>query len=254
MSRRYGSGGATLRNYRSIAYPKARARGQSLRLYRQRGAYRQRWGDVIPRPRFRRGYDRTGGYYRGAHSHKRPELKFHDDAINILPIPNTGHIFSTTVAIPQGTGESERIGRKCVVKSWSMRYALTLQEQTLPANTHDEVKIFIMQDRQTNGTVALILDVLEQDNIHSYRNLANTGRFKVLATRSHCMSNPAGGNSNFGTNIQKGQFHIKMFMPLEYSSTTGSLTELKSNNIFMLLISLDSRTHIQGRIRVRFEG
>lgn len=230
--------------------------------YARKAAYGQRWGNVIPRTRrFRRGFNRTGGYYGryNGHTHARAELKFLDGVVSDNPVASTGNLTSTVLVIPQGTGESQRIGRKCTVKKFSWQYTLTFKEQTSGAVTHDEIKLIVYLDTQANGASAGVTDILETNNIHSFRNLANSHRIKVLAVRQHSLHSVSGAgdgadNDYAGMSLH-GRIDIDCNYDIEYGSgVTGALSEIQSNNIGILLISLAARTFITSRFRVRFIG
>lgn len=246
--------------WQSFRHPGARKAAKAM-VYAQRRQLRSRYNYI---PKRMRGYARTGGYYgrynrRGSgHSHLRPELKFRDDELDANPIPSAGIIDSVTVNIAQGTGESQRIGRKCQIRKYSWRYTLTLNTTTDPSSTHDQVKLFVVWDKQANGAAPGVTAILESAEINSFRNLSNKNRFRILGTRTYTLANPAGagdGTTNhFGTDIIRGEMNIRCNMPIEFNGPTGVTTEIRSNNILLLLITLDGRIKIESHIRVRFEG
>lgn len=210
------------------------------------------------RKRFRRGYNRTSGYYGRYNKRRRVgTLKIEKKFLDMQPsitggigtsgtfMANTGVVATTTtiVDIPQGTGESQRIGRKCTITNLHCKFILSFDgaaetNTTAATFTHDTVRCMIFWDKQCNGTAATAVDLLNADNWHSYRNLANSKRFNILydKTRSYnCNALAYGdGATNASRQIHR-DFHFsvnkKVFIPIEYSSTTGGLTEISSNNI-----------------------
>ena len=81
-----------------------------------------------------RGFYRKGGYY-GKYNRKSrmlKELKFLDDkpAISSLVVPYTG-VSANICLVKQGTGESQRIGRKIVARSIFFRGFIELKETTV---------------------------------------------------------------------------------------------------------------------------
>lgn len=253
--RRVG-GGMTGASFRRFQANKARAFGQ-------RRQYRQAYNYIPRMPRYRKGYGRTGGYYRKngygvGHGHMQPELKFHDTVFDTNNISQIGNTKNDSLSIPTGTGESDRIGRKCKIRLYSWRYVLTLNPTTLGSTAHDQVRLYVIWDKQVNGTDATIAEVLESTEVNSFRNLANKNRFRVLGSRTHDLVNRAGaGNGTtdtFSSDMQYGEFNIKCNMDIEYSGVTGAIGEIRSNNILLIAISLDGRTKIQSKIRVRFSG
>ncbi len=201
--------------------------------------------------------------YQGKYARKRRrsrayyqrELKFKDgNAVASDTIPNSGEILpiaftaspttestvlGTMLNIPQGTGETQRIGRVIRVKSVMIRYHCLVGGGT--TDIHDEIKLYLVLDKQCNGGVATIGDILGTGSCLAFRNLQNVNRFKILATRYIQLSSAAGagnGTTNlFEGHIQDGQIIVRGDWPIEYSGTTGAISELRSNNIFLLAIS-----------------
>ncbi len=207
------------------------------------------------------GYVRTSGYYgRYAGSGTRtPEHKFFDTTATFGTVDTAGEINASLNLIPQGVTESTRIGRECILKSleikgdWSIAAAAGAQS---PLN--DRLRIIFYQDKQANGAAAVVLDILETADILSFRNLSNQRRFRILSdVVVNTNVDAAGGNvggadtnwaSKFGTVARK----MKLNMPLEFSNTTGAITELRSNNIGILAITEGGFTTFKFNARVRF--
>lgn len=209
-----------------------------------------------------RGRVRVGGYYgrfnKRGYRVGRGELKFFDTAPANATISSTGEIPSSSVVpIAQGTTENDRIGRKCTIKKILWRYTLLLPFGTLQSNT-DVVRIILYQDKQCNGATIAALDLLETDEFDSFRNLANSNRFRILMDRVHVLNMPAAGGN--GTAIEtcsytmRRTFNKTCNIPLEFDSTTGALTELRSNNIGVFTISRNGLCSMVSEMRLRFTG
>lgn len=208
---------------------------------------------------YKPGSARVSGYY-GRFSGANPELKFHDIDVDDAVIATGGTIQNTGSInlIAQGTTESTRIGRNCVVKQISWRYRVSLPLGTAEANTSDTVRLILYQDLQANGAAATVANILEDADFQSYNNLANSKRFKILMDRVHVISAPvAGGN---GTAIEtglgqlSGSFYKKCNIVLEFDSTAGAITEIKSNNLGVLFISSGGLAGVDSKVRLRFIG
>lgn len=233
---------------------------------------------------FRKGYDRTGGFYgnnykrrKYAAKYTKPEKKFFDIAGTIGSIITTGSFLvtasvgpfvssGTITDIPQGTGESNRIGRKCTITKLRARMnfefitseTATLGEASL---AHETVRFMIYWDKQCNGTVAAAASILEADTYNSFRNLANKGRFVILYDQIFAWNTAAIGSGN-GTDSKSalvvGDYQIrinkKLYIPIEYSGTTGTLSEIRSNNIGMMVWAKHGARMkmTASRIRLRF--
>lgn len=141
--------------------------------------------------------------------------------------------------------------------------------------------MILFQDTQANGSVPTVTDLLHTANYNSFNNLDNKQRFKVLAEKTFSINQTAGGGyaGNFSgyavppavAGDQAGysvpaessnlavaectrtfQFFKKCRIPLEFSGDTGHDSELRSNNIWMLMISEEQRANYEYRVRVRF--
>ncbi len=192
------------------------------------------------------------------------ELKFHDidvdhTAANISAgvILNSGSIN----LIVQGISESQRIGRKCTIKKIGWRGLITrIADASSVLPVPMTTRIMLVLDKQANGATAAVTDVLETANYQSFNNLSNKGRFVVYSDQTHVMNsvNGAGnGTANDASAVQKEfTFFKKVDIPLEFSAAAGAITELRSNNLFVLMISSASQGVIglDSKVRLRFEG
>ncbi len=185
------------------------------------------------------------------------ELKFFDLDIDDTAIDNAGTIVADSInEIPQGTGEQARIGRKCTIRSINWRFEVRLPTQTGGATASDVARIILYLDKQANGATAAVTDILESANYQSFNNLANKGRFRTLMDRTYDLVAQAGGGD--GTTEDYGQVIIsdtlfkKVNIPIEFSSTAGAITEIRSNNIGLLTISRTGVAAFASKIRLRF--
>jgi hypothetical protein len=205
-----------------------------------------------------RGYVRTAGYYKGGSAGN--ELKFHDLDINDAGIAQGGTIAEDScLTIAQGDGESERIGRKCTVKSVNWRFAITLPSTGTQAATTDVVRVILYLDKQTNGATAGVTDILESDDFQSFNNLANKSRFRTLLDRTYDMNvEGAGAGASWASSAKTitDSFYLSCNLPIEYdnSATTGAIATMRSNNIGVLLLSESGLCAFESKMRVRFVG
>jgi len=200
-----------------------------------------------------RGRGFYGRYRRQAQT---AELKFHDLSPADALITQAGTVItSSCLLIAQGTGESQRIGRRITIRSIQWRYDLILPFTTSVSN-HDIVRIIVYQDKQTNGATASISDVLETDQYQSYYNLANKNRFRILYDRriTQNVAAAAGDGSTNDTisNAYQGTWNKRVNIPVEYSGTGGALTDLRSNNIGIMLLSKNGGSILLSKMRIRF--
>lgn len=229
------------------------------------------------------GYTRTSGSW-GRFSGNPGELKFHDIHVTETGFLAVGAvrpvISSTAIGIAAGTSPQERVGRKCTIKSINIRGRVKCASSGDFAQACDNVRMILFQDTQANGSVPLVTDLLASTNYNSFNNLDNKQRFRVLAEKTFSINQQAGGayGYNGGYSVpaaasgnQAGysvpadsaqlqvaectrqfSFFHKCSIPLEFSGDTGHDNELRSNNIWLLMISEEQRANYEYRCRVRF--
>ncbi len=210
-------------------------------------------------PRRSRGYMRTGGYYgrfarnggkRGA------ELKFHDVDLDDASVANSATITDSVNKIAQGVTESTRVGRKCTLRSINWRWRLQLPNGTASASTSDTVRIIMYLDKQCNGATATAAAILESDDFQSFNNLANKSRFRTLMDRTYTINSKSGGGDgtteDYGKEGIDDSFYKRVNIPIEFDSTQGAITEIRSNNVGVLLISESGLCGFASKMRLRF--
>lgn len=234
-----------------------RSYGQSGRRFKRRTISRA----VMLRGRkarrtFKPGYSRIGGYY-GRFFPGSTELKFLDTTLDSTAIDATGEIApgggtsTGIVLIPQGVTESTRVGRKCTIRSIQMRGSLDLQSDTSSAY----ICLALVWDKQANGAYPAYTDIFEVNHYTSPLNLANSGRFVILK-RWNLAINQATYNdtgATFAGSRRMIKYYKKCNIPIEFSSTTGAITEIRSNNLFLTqLCTPDDKASGYFYFRVRF--
>jgi len=180
-----------------------------------------------------RGYVRKGGYYGRFSRAAGNELKFYDETKSATATTLTGAVLESSMNnIPEGTGQSERLGRKCTVTQIQVR-GMVHSEGPLP----QRVRFVIAHDKQCNGATATWSGgdgPFEGTTVDSFRNLENSSRFRILYDKTWAFNQTA----NPGSYIEKNfSAYIKCNLPLEFSGATGGLTEIRSNNLVTFAIS-----------------
>lgn len=204
-----------------------------------------------------KGYMRTGGFY-GRYANGG-ELKFHDLDIDDAIIDNAGTVTNSVNLIPQGVEEKERIGRKCTLKHLSWKYDIDLPVRDavgVPSNG-DVVRVIVFVDKQANGATAVTTDILETAQYQSFYNLANQNRFRILCDKTTAINYDSLASDGAGVVSQAEvtrsyTFNKTLNLPIEFSSTTGAITEIRSNNIGVLLLSRSAFAGFNSTMRIRF--
>jgi len=89
-------------------------------------------------------------------------------------------------------------------------------------------------------------------------NLNNSGRFRILKKMTFLFNPPAGVSAAYNTMIKPVEFYKRCNIDVDWSSTTGAITEIRSNNIFVIAGSAgtaaDDTISFAGNCRLRFLG
>jgi len=209
-----------------------------------------------------RGYLRRSGYYgrygSGTHVADSRELKFFDTTVDSFGQILATYELKSVNLIPQGVTESQRVGRKCTVSKIGVKGLFTMNGPVLQSGTSACVRFGILLDKQANGTLLNALQWVESNDIFSFNNLANKGRFKTLWSEVISMASPSGATATvWGENVQwfEKNINLKKPIPLEFDDTTGAITEIRSNNlVFFAVASAAATLSIAGTVRLRYVG
>ncbi len=204
--------------------------------------------------KFVKGKDRVSGFY-GRYSGPNMERKFFDTALS-FSYDQTGEVPATGQLnlIPQGVTESTRIGRKAFIKSVQIRAKLLYTPGASAIGT-DNTDLYLVLDKQANGAAAAITDVFESATIQTAMlNLANSGRFVILRHWPVVFASQAGVSGAYARQAKQLNFFKSCNIPIEFSSTTGAITEIRSNNLFLCAGSgtEDDLVSVSGTCRLRY--
>lgn len=191
------------------------------------------------------------------------ELKFLDTTLAFAvdataEIPATGQL----TLIPQDDTQSGREGRKCIVKSIWIKGVFSAAFGTAGVAQADVAYVYVMQDTQANGAAPAVGDantgIFTSATLRdSGRTLSNVDRFKILHKFTIQMQNQSDQSAGV-TVVRPVEWYTKCQIPIEYdaSVTTGALTSIRSNNIFLVAGSAitDDIINFNGICRIRFEG
>jgi len=216
------------------------------------------------RPRVVPGMTRTTGFYgrfgqNAKAAGNKPELKFFDTTLAFV-IDATGEVPATGQLnlIPQGDTESTRDGRSATIKSIQIR-GMIKADFGAAANPFGVTYMYLVLDKQANGAAAAVSDVLTNATMtNGMFNLENSARFVILKKWVHDWTPQAGATTAFGAVARHVEFYKKVDIPITWSSTTGAITEIRSNNLFLIAgassSALDDLVGFNGVCRLRFQG
>jgi len=150
---------------------------------------------------------------------------------------------------------------KIVIKSLQLIMTFRKLIQSVSANTADRLRVIVVIDTQSNGAVPVVGDILNSATnvIDSFRNLANVKRFTFLMDKIYTLRNTGAVLQDVANTAGANNMHVrktfKMNLPVHYNSTTGTITEVRDNSIYVFVISdfLDSSiTLVDGNSRLRW--
>lgn len=188
------------------------------------------------------------------------ELKFFDTSLS-FQVDATGEIPATgqLALIPQGDTASTRDGRKAVIKSIQLHGSTTFVPGA-SATAASVCWLYLVLDTQCNGAVPAngVADVLTSTNFTiAIRNLNNSERFKILKKWCFRYISNAGVTTAYNNVIIPFDYYLKCNIPMIWNSTSGALTEITSNNLFLMAGSdnnSDDQVAVSGTCRLRFIG
>ncbi len=186
------------------------------------------------------------------------ELKFFDSDQDDAVITNTWAGYGTVIGIGQGVTDVTRVGRKVTIKKVMWRWTVTLPDTTAATATRDTVRLVCYQDKQANAAIASTATMWASDNYHTFRNLENIGRYKILYDKTIDLNSQSGGSSaagvhQFGADSESGAFYTDCSIPIQYSGATGAIGEITVNNIGIVAISKNGLAGMDSKVRIRYD-
>lgn len=222
----------------------------------------------------RRGVYRKAGNYNPPGSTFGLELKNHDvtDPTTLNQIDNAGGLSGSLTLVNPGTSNTERIGLRCIGRKITVRMKIKEYDNGIATGaTGNFLRLMLVQDRQTNGTMAGISDVLDTTSTNpsasasaamAFNQLANKSRFRVLKdSHVYCRKHYCATSTTVG--IAQDQFlqwdvSFPKGLTLRYSNGSGATAQSNvcCNQLFVLVASSGSSTtwSIGLHSRLRFTG
>lgn len=190
------------------------------------------------------------------------EKKFFDTALSFSVDTTLGCATDAATGllnlIAQGDTESTRDGRVCNIKSIQIRGVLA-QNPGAAASSSPNVHIWLILDSQCNGEVPTITTFFSGTNAATAMlNLANSNRFRIIKHWIFNIEPKAGATTAYNITRVPWEYYKKCDIPIHFSSTTGAIGEVKSNNLFLAYgvdnAVDDDTTGVTATCRLRFES
>lgn len=162
-----------------------------------------------------------------------PELKFIDVAGSLGVINGTQWSeLDFLNPIQTGATASERIGRRLQLKSVLFRW------NGASLSNGFAFRVLIVYDREPNGAIPLITDVLEANNFNSPMNLSNANRFVILADELHGNEGYSyvGSITSSAGLYRCGKIYKKINLPCGFNAlSTLDITSITQGAVFALV-------------------
>lgn len=162
----------------------------------------------------------------------RPAVEYKNVDLNIVDEaePATDAIQGPVLLNPlaQGVGNTQRIGRKCTLRSISFRFHTGLQAGG-GTFTPTARRFIVVYDRNPNGAAPTVPDVFAQTLFYAHQNLSNTDRFLILIDRIF------EGSSSLGQNY--GQAYRQISLEMSFIGTGATTADIGTGAIWLFHVS-----------------
>lgn len=187
----------------------------------------------------------------------KAEKKFFDTSIVNVADVSAGAVLNSLCLVPQGTTDQTRVGNKITLKNINLRGFASNDDAAAGTLQPGILRVILFVDKQANGATATVTDILQSASISSFRNMDQVDRFVILKDQFYktvvTVTNSTGTpHSDQGNTLWK--MSVKCNIDVHFSSTTGAITELKSNNVGLLYVTDQTTCNAAtlGTARVKF--
>lgn len=139
------------------------------------------------------------------------------------------------------------------MKNINFKFAISKDDAGTGVYNNGNVRVILFMDKQCNGATAAVTDILKTASMVSFRNMDQVDRFVILKDKVYSTSNLTTNSLHTSAGAVYYSISKKCNEPVHFSSTTGAITEIRSNNFGLLYISDDATTNVAlGNVRVKF--
>lgn len=179
------------------------------------------------------------------------------EIMNLCNIPSAIGAQGSLLQIAQGTTKNNRIGNKLLLYQIRGKLTFLLNQEAIAGVPNDVVRFILYKDNQANGAAATTNEILDTAingtvNIQSMQAMDFVDRITIIKDRYFTL-NPLYGveGASSGAVLLHMKFSHKCRAEIRYSSTTGAITEVQSDNYGIMLVSQNAATQVlSGQVRV----
>lgn len=144
--------------------------------------------------------------------------------------------------VAQGAGDNQRVGQHIKSDSIWISVNVELSDATattsLPITFYGMVRVMLVWDKQTNGALPAVTDILTNATATSDLNHIHRDRFTIIYDQVRSMANSsASAGSNMSTHFTCRK---KISRDVEFQTTAGNIGAIATGGLYMLCISTQS--------------
>lgn len=168
------------------------------------------------------------GFYGLNQGNHGKELKDVDTDISALSFTTTGSV-TLLNGVAQGTDFTNRVGRKFNTKSILIRMVIT-SGSTATAN--HIARWMIVYDKQVNGSLPAVTDILTSASISAPNNLNNRDRFVVILDKQHNIG-ATGANDNAKVFMKK---YRRCHLETTNGGTAATIGSIQTGGLYFVAV------------------
>ena len=154
------------------------------------------------------------------------------------------YVLSTSLSLIRvGAGSQQRIGRKIRLMGISVRLVVNTGTVLTSAVVGQPYSLHLIQDKQANGAVPAVSQVYTSTNRYSLPDANYLQRFKWL----HSIE-----RQGQQTAFSMVTFNFPCNIPINYDADSGTITDIESNNILMLMSTDTATSTLTGIVRFTY--
>lgn len=157
------------------------------------------------------------------------EWKYSDVLVN--HDVNTATALTLLNGLVPGTGATQRIGQKIVIKSIEIRVRVQVDPN---GGVRQLVRWMVVMDRQANGAAPTLAQILNVNTPYGLRNLENRKRFKIILDNVKYLAplNQEGDGCYYHV-----YFKFRKPLIVEYNAgNAGTVADIVSNSLYMFSV------------------
>lgn len=188
------------------------------------------------------GFDRSrGGLQANSRSAFLAKLRATTKESGYFDVATAGYGLDTTGtiaqlnAVTQGAANTQRIGKKIIMKSLQCRGGMSGNT----TSTVNDVAYMIVYDRRPTGVLPNITDILDTVSSYAMNNDDNSGRFKILKRVDEVLIGTPSTTATYTEALYKGTdwFLDLKGLPVTYKSAgTGAMGDVEEGALYIVSV------------------